>query len=835
MDQKQKQNNTEIRENALHLSVGVLGAALFLYSVYSLQFSNLGTNFLIIAVLTLGFGSRISLKIESLKSTISTVDVFIFLILLLFGANAAVCLLAIDTYITSCRFTKRIDYRFFNVGTLSMSIFFSVKVSQFLFGNALDFKDGITQPLLIAFVTVVLLNYLFNSAAMALSHALRTNRSIFEVWKEYYVWTVFGFLACGSVALVAANAIQTSGILAFVLMLPIIGIIYFSYYSQQGKLQAITEKVEQSEKFLSEITESEERFRSAFSNAPIGMALISSEGKWLQTNQSLCHILGYKDEDFENKQFRDFLHPDDLYSFNSNIGLILHGEKSSYHAELRYNNSDGNAVWTQTSISSTNDAKDSRLICQIQDITARRKAEEKLRHDAFYDSLTDLANRNMLVQRLNKAIAKVEEFGEKQFAVLFVDLDRFKLINDSIGHSIGDRLLVAVSQRLKKCLPSNSILARLGSDEFFILLEADQLDVSIVEELVNEIQTQINLDFGILGHQINVTASIGIVFYEPIHKTAEDLLRDADAALHLAKTAKGSKFVFFDQTMREKATNQMQLEKDLKKAVDRNELFVVYQPILELENKSLAGFEALVRWNHPNIGLVSPVEFISLAEESGAIVQVGHFVLHETCRQIREWQTHFQTEFLFSVSVNVSAKQLLQRKFFGNVIDTLEKHDIKPHQIKLEITESVVVENNEIVTSLLRQFRALGVKLSMDDFGTGYSSLSYLHQLPINTLKIDRSFISQMETDKSSAEIVKTINLLAHNLSLDVVAEGIETEEQLNALREIKCGYGQGYLFAKPLMPDSARAFIENSLNERNAEFLQEPNAIQPFQPPIQL
>jgi diguanylate cyclase (GGDEF)-like protein/PAS domain S-box-containing protein len=820
MDKENTHNTGQIKALALHWFVGVIGLFIFVYSFYNMEFSNFGGSFLIIVLIAIVFGSRISLYIQPIETIISVVDVFIFIVLMLFGIEAAICLTAIETYVTSCRSTNKTDFRIFNTGILTISLFVAVKLSELLFDAALNLSNGINLSLILALLLVVLTFYLVNTTVVSISQGLRANRTAYSIWKEYYVWTFWGFLAHGSIALIAANAIQTSGMFSFILILPIIGVIYFGSYSQQEKLQLIREKAQQSEKFLIEITESEERFRSAFSNAPIGMALVSPEGLLLQVNQSLCDTFGYNTVDFVVKNFRDLIHPDDLFSFNNKTGLILQGKEISYRGDLRYFNSVGKEIWTYTCISSANDSQNSRLIFQIQDITARRKAEEKLRHDAFYDSLTDLANRTMLMKKLNEAITKAKSHENYSFAIIFVDLDRFKLINDSIGHSIGDKLLVAVSRRLKKCLPLDSTLARLGSDEFFILLENKEIEDDKLENLVNEIQSQISLDYGILGHQIAITASIGIVFYDKLHQTAEDVLRDADTALHLAKVNGRSKYVYFDQQMRDKATNQMQLEKDLQRAVEKSELYLVYQPILSLADRKMVGFEALVRWNHPKIGFVSPLEFIPLAEENGTIVQIGEFVLDESCRQLKEWQNSFSDYLPISISVNVSSKQLLQKNLFAFVVDTLEKYKLKPEHLKLEITESVVVENSEIVKSILRQFRALGVKLSMDDFGTGYSSLSYLHRLPINTLKIDRSFVSQMTSDGDSVEIVKTITLLAKNLSLDVVAEGIETEEQLQILLDLSCEYGQGYLFAKPLNSADAKSYFENNFIPQNIDFV---------------
>ena len=626
------------------------------------------------------------------------------------------------------------------------------------------------------------------------------------------------FTASGSLALVSASMIQQLGFPSFLLVLPIVGILYFTYQSHQEKLEAVTSQAEQTEKHLVEMKESEERFRSAFSNAPIGIGLISTDGNWLQANESLCKIFGFSEEEILSKSLHEVVHPKDILQFLTNIGLVVQGVKKLFQAELRYYNHKGEEIWTQTSISRLNDAENSRLICQIQDITAKHQAEEKLRYDASYDSLTELSNRTVFMKQLNKSVVRATDENDYEFAVIFVDLDKFKLVNDSIGHTVGDKLLVAVAKRLKKCLPADCTLARFGSDEFLILLDEDIEEEKLIL-LVEEIQKQVNLVYGISGQEISITSSIGVVYYDDIHNTAEDVLRDADTALHIAKTQGRSRYVFFDEQMRKKAISQMRLEKDLHRAVERNELYLVYQPIIALADKKIVGFEALIRWNHPQIGFVSPLDFISIAEENGTIVKIGNFVLDEACRQLRIWQNAFVDDLPLTVSVNVSAKQLLKKQLLTEVLEIFEKYQIAPNQIKLEITESVVVENSEAVISILKQFRAMGIKLSMDDFGTGYSSLSYLHKLPINTLKIDRSFVSQMTDETESAEIVKTIVLLAKNLQLDIVAEGIETAEQHEILRDLGCEFGQGYHFSKPLNVEDATDFINDSFTSFHKPF----------------
>lgn len=789
----------------------LIGASVLSYSVVNLPFDHFGLDFILISGLMLALGSKVAIDFRAFKSNLSVADVFTYIILILYGVQAATIIAAMEAYITSSKFTKKIEYRLFNSGIIGISMYVSYLISYAFFGPFEQLaKNGFTLTLFGAMCVLTISHYFINTFIVAISSGLRTKKSVFRTWTKYYVWMFIPFFASGSVALFAANAIQTSGLYAFLIILPIIGIIYFSYHTQQGKLQAVTDQAEQAEKHLNEMKQSEERFRSAFSNAPIGIGIISKENKWLQANDSLCGIFGFTEEELLTKFLHEIVHPEDISHFFNNISLVLNEEEKSFQAELRYFNKNGKEIWTQTSISNLKDAEDSKLICQIQDITARHKAEEKLRYDASFDSLTDLYNRNVFLEKLTKAVKRGQREKDFDFAVIFVDLDKFKLVNDTIGHTIGDKLLVAVAKRLKKCMPEEQTLARFGSDEFLILIDKDT-EKEKLNFLVEEIQRQIGLVYGIDGQGINITASLGVVYFDETHKVAEDILRDADTALYLAKQKGRSRYVFFDEQMRKKATNLMKLEKDLQRAVERKELYLTYQPIISLDDEKLAGFEALIRWNHPEMGLVSPAEFISIAEENGQIIKIGHFVLDEACRQMRLWQNEFSDDLPITMSVNVSTKQLLRKQLLTEVLEIFEKYKISPAQIKLEITESLVVENSDSVMLILKQFRAMGLKISMDDFGTGYSSLSYLHKLPINTLKIDRSFVNQMLEETEGAEIVKTIVLLTKALNLDVVAEGIETKEQQFALRKLGCEFGQGYYFSKPLNVDDATNFIKDS------------------------
>lgn len=439
---------------------------------------------------------------------------------------------------------------------------------------------------------------------------------------------------------------------------------------------------------------------------------------------------------------------------------------------------------------------------------ALEETKEHFRHAAFHDALTDLPNRALFTEHIKLAIERPQDRDELLFAVLFLDLDRFKNINDSLGHIAGDQLLIATARTLETCLRPMDTVARLGGDEFAILLEGlENQDQAIA--VAERIQRALTRPLNLLGHEVYINASIGITLSSCNYTDPENVLRDADTAMYRAKESGKARFELFDSTMHSHAVALLKLENDLRRAIERNEFQVYYQPIICLETDDLYGFESLVRWNHPERGLVSPDSFIPVAEETGLIVEIGKQVLYESCRQMREWHLSSPGKPL-TISVNLSAKQFAQPDLIGQVKKILAETGLAAEYVKLEITESVVMKNAENATAMMMQLCALGVHLSIDDFGTGYSSLSYLHRLPVKTLKIDRSFVGRMGHGGENSEIVRTINALAQNLGMEVVAEGVETVEQLEQLKSMNCTLGQGYLFSRPLDANAAYAFIQD-------------------------
>jgi diguanylate cyclase (GGDEF)-like protein len=445
---------------------------------------------------------------------------------------------------------------------------------------------------------------------------------------------------------------------------------------------------------------------------------------------------------------------------------------------------------------------------------ALRESRERFRHVAFHDGLTDLPNRNYFIETLRFLLEKSKQGPETKFAVMFLDLNRFKTINDSLGHSAGDRLILHVARRLASLVREGDLVARFSGDEFAIILN----DISTVDDAVQfaeMIRRRLMTSFTINARQVFTSVSIGIVANHEPYEEAEDILRDADIAMYYAKE-RGQGYVVFDQTMHARAVNLMQLETDLRHAIERDELLVYYQPIVELGSMRLTGFEALMRWNHPQRGFVSPAEFIPVAEETNFIVPLTLWILQKSCAQLVEWQNRSPRNKNLMMSVNLSGKHFAQPDIVEQIRWIIKETGVSPSCLKLEITESAIMENAERTIEMLKGLRSLGVHLSIDDFGTGYSSLSYLHRFPIDMLKVDRSFVGTMEDGSENGEIVRTIIALAKTLDLNVVAEGIETIHQLHQLRILGCEYGQGYLFSRPVSTEDAQAILDDRMRWQN-------------------
>jgi len=443
----------------------------------------------------------------------------------------------------------------------------------------------------------------------------------------------------------------------------------------------------------------------------------------------------------------------------------------------------------------------------LQEISESRRMEKQLQYDAFHDALTGLPNRALFMNRLEHLLQLSKRRTAHQFAVLFLDVDRFKLINDSLGHMMGDTLLVSIGQRLLSILKPGDTISRFGGDEFAILLE-DIIDLDNILNVSERIQMELCKPFKIGEHEIFTTVSVGVTINSSDYETSEQILRDADIAMYQAKAKGKSCSVVFEKGMHALAVELLKLETDLRKAVERNEFVVYYQPVVSSLSNCVIGYEALVRWRHPERGLLYPSDFINIAEETGLIVFIDRFVLREACMQMSKWQHQFPESSLKFISVNISNKQFLQADIVEYVTWVINETNIIPSTLKIEITENVIIENPETLIGIFSHLRSLGIQLYIDDFGTGYSSLSYLHLLPIDGIKIDRSFIRRLGNKGENNEIIKTIMLLAQDMNVNVIAEGIETENQLENIKTLKCDYWQGFLFFKPVDREHAEALI---------------------------
>jgi diguanylate cyclase (GGDEF)-like protein len=433
--------------------------------------------------------------------------------------------------------------------------------------------------------------------------------------------------------------------------------------------------------------------------------------------------------------------------------------------------------------------------------------EIDLRRDALQDRLTGLPNRALFLDRLGHALARAKRHKNFRFAVLAVELDRLKLVNDSLGRQVGDELLAAVARRLETCIRAEDMVARLGGDEFAILLESLSSDAD-GGRVAERIQRALAAPLPLGGHEVFASANIGVVLSSSGLESPAAIVQSAGIAMSRAKASGRARYAMFDGAMQTRALRRLTAETDLHRAVERREFVVHYQPLVTLSTGRITELEALVRWRHPERGLVPPLEFIPLAEETGLVLPIGSWVLAEACRQTREWQRRFPREAPLAISVNLSVKQFAQPGFVGHVAETVARGGLDPRSLKLEITESFAIDDAARTRTMLEELKRLGVRIYLDDFGTGYSSLGYLHQLPLDAIKIDRSFVTRMETGVTHLQLVRTVRTLAQNIGVSAVAEGVETSAQLKTLRELGCEYAQGYLFSKPVAPDEIEKLL---------------------------
>jgi diguanylate cyclase (GGDEF)-like protein/PAS domain S-box-containing protein len=545
----------------------------------------------------------------------------------------------------------------------------------------------------------------------------------------------------------------------------------------------------------------------------------SNEGLWdwdLKTNNIYFSprwmtMLGYSDGEITSdpQEWFNRVHADDIEQIKIDILAHIRGVTSHFENEHRMKHKNGSYRWMLTRGLAVWDENGTanRMAGSMSDITDRKVAEQQLLYDAMHDALTGLPNRTLFMDRLKYSVARAKRAANYRYAVLFLDLDRFKDVNDTLGHILGDQLLVETSKLLSKHLRSTDTVARFGGDEFVILLD-DITTMSDATRIADRVQNELSNSLRLHGREMYITVSIGIVLSATGYDRPEDVLRDADIAMYRAKALGKARYEIFDATMRDRIIDRLGLETDLRQAIGRNELSLHYQPIIELKTGRLLGFEGLLRWHNPRRGPLNPGDFLPLAEETGLIVPIDRWVIRHACQQMRRWQAEFDLKNSLKVSVNITAKQIAQPDFLEYVQMTLRDTGLSPRNLTLEVTESVIMDNIELAAGVFKQLQKMGVWIEIDDFGVGYSSLSYLAHLSINALKVDQSFVSMMVKKDSHHKIVQSIVSMAHALGLCVIAEGLETLEQIESVRELGCENGQGFYISRPLPEEEAKRLI---------------------------
>ncbi|MCU6792157.1 EAL domain-containing protein [Paenibacillus sp. WQ 127069] len=555
-----------------------------------------------------------------------------------------------------------------------------------------------------------------------------------------------------------------------------------------------------------EIRKSEEEYRLITENSSDLISIIDTAGNFVYASPSHMILLGHDLTSFESSHLLQWVHEEDREIVSTSIQQIIHTRKSSTQLEFRVRTRSERYFYVETTLNPILQASTevSSLVLVMRDITERKKSEQTIYHLAYHDTLTDLPNRRLFMDRLRKEV-QLAKRHQAQLAIMFLDLDRFKDINDSLGHEAGDLILIESAKRISHCVGPNGLVARLGGDEFVVLLKSLP-SLTEVESVSINIQTSLQEPIELAGQLHSMSCSMGVVLFPSNGRDPDELLKRADMALYAAKDMGRNGVSFFHSDMEERSLARILLENELKKAIELEQFHIDYQPKLDLSTGQLIGMEALVRWNHPELGRIPPDKFIPVAEDTGLIIPLGEWVLRRACEQNKKWQTQGYPHV--QLSVNLSARQFYQPDLLDKIKEVLTMTELDPQWLELEVTESIFADIDHAVT-ILEEIKELGVHTSIDDFGTGYSSFSYIKHLPVNTLKIDASFIRDIHHNKESQAIVKAILTIAQTLDINVIAEGVESQEQLAILQEDGCNQGQGFLFSKPLSDQDFGAYLQ--------------------------
>jgi diguanylate cyclase (GGDEF)-like protein/PAS domain S-box-containing protein len=818
---------------ALWLAIVLAGAAAALWQLVALAQAADTTQLLstVLVVTLAGAASRFAVKLPRSSHAISAADIFIFGALASAGPAAATLAAGIDGYVGTRRTSKRLSSWLASPAAAMAAMTVTAIAYEALRGAALRQGFGAEGAGFAALCAVAPLPWVATTVPLMAMMALKRGAPLTPLaWLSGSAWmgALFLFAACFA-GLVHLGAQHFGGIVLGVSVTVVFALVLLlrvGLARQEREHAAQQARVEAAER---DAALNHERFTAAFTHAAIGMAVVRPSGETLQVNLALAELLARPGEALLGLPFLGLVHPGDGPLFQRRVQGVLDAPDHDFSMELRLLRGDGAPLWTAVHCSrfAEPDGSGHGLIYQVLDITSRQQAEQRLHHIAYHDPLTDLANRLHFQEQLTLAVERSRTQPRVRFAVLFIDLDRFKMVNDSFGHHAGNELLCTTAERLKSGVRPADLVARLGGDEFAVLLDGlsdKDTGLKLAERLLASISRPVEVS----GTEVLPGASLGITFSDLGYRTVDEILRDADLAMYEAKAGGRGRVAVFDQSMHDKVAQRLALENDLRRAIGEGQLSLQFQPLFELHGHRLAGFEALARWVHPQRGAVSPATFIAVAEESGLITGLTDWVIEQAVAQLAGWQrtraacaiemaladgalslpcAHGAPPPL-TVAVNISSRDLARPSLVEHVRDVLARHGVPAAALTLEITESTLMARLEAALQTMRTLRADGVRFSIDDFGTGYSSLAYLGTLPIDTLKIDRSFVAGLDRRPQGREIVRTIAQLGHTLGRKVVAEGIETAEQLAVLRSMGVDLGQGYLLSRPLSAEQVPALL---------------------------
>ncbi len=814
-------------------TVVLLGLAAVVHSAASVAMLPLAALAQVLAGMAIAMVAGLfPVRVGRSKSSFAAGEVFIYLLLLMHGPAAATLAAGCEAMVGSMRSSKRWTSRIASPALSALAMFCCGSLLHAMLQSLQN--RGMTNAGLTVVAAMLFSLLYFSANSMLVSTVLRLKRGERPQVADIlgvFGWVGIAFAGSGALAALLFVTYQQTGFGVVAAVVPIMAMLLATlhYHNRQQEAneamrlaaeeataraaevaaRAAAREAEVTALHLKQLQDSERRFHSAFTHASIGMALLTFDGRILQANDALRELLGVDDSHLLARAFRNFVIEADREALQAQLARVDMPGFEDFMVELRCLDAGQAEVWVSLHGSMFTEPGSTApcLILQAHDVTARRRAEAGLHHIAFHDSLTGLPNRRRFGDLLAQAVESARADHRQGFAVMFIDFDRFKLINDSLGHAAGDEFLAGVAQRLRDTVRPGDVVARLGGDEFAVLLQRVEHEAGVIT-MAERLLMKLRQPLVVAGSALISSASIGITTSVIGYERAEDALRDADIAMYRAKAAGRDRYALFDAALHTEVTRRVQLEADLRRALDEGQLSLVYQPLYELRSARLIGLEALARWTHPELGPIGPDMFIPIAEETGLIVQLTDFVLRTACRDLKQWQLSDPGFADLTMNINVSGKDLAHSGLVARVTRALVAARLEPQHLIVELTENILMDQLKTALPLLEDLRTLGVSLSVDDFGTGYSSLAHLSSLPVDSLKIDRSFIHGMRSGSNEAAVVRAVVKLGQALHKRVVAEGIETEAQYTQLRDMGCHGGQGYHMSRPLAAPAIEALL---------------------------